>query len=1117
MYLDKQALDLLRAQSKVLYELSSTMETWAQSKYGHCLIFCDSATLADVRKMWAFYSVERKGDESRRFKSHAESVFAKSKAKRGSSISSSGYRSVTPAHIGYPEDLEALDSHYWEHGTTELNADIRSAFVHPNPALLTVGDGAAIHYRTDPLLGFHLAAVVAPLDTTSAAIERLPQREKYVALARAEFSEWMASYREKFHKNNVTVRLFVGDAVSFAHTLQHKRVTSEITAYWHRNRFGFRPLVLDGPEYAPGAQAQAQAPVEFDVIDTSNLCDHVGSLTLLTATSPLLRDSASAVLYTEVLANNHGGYKEVLDQVLCGHVPTISALLGLFPVEYWTNTSPVSMADEMRFDALERVTAGLISVGGGQKLLRTSWKRTLCIDSKTTPVPQMIPIQFDPDMLAKTLYAVYVRMFLDEDLAYKLLNITAEAVQKSALVWYQRSSFASFLRFVQTRVKCDWDEAIEGTLDLIGKRPNALLNPNYFQELNVYLHMLGVFSTGVMKDWDKRDKDPKPRPYQSPNKPVGGKWGDLRDWKNIPPVICVTLKIPREKLAVFTSMGLRQLGTPPVHCQLQGSDKRWGPNGWHNILPACQLTFGNISTVGKPYDDSYGISVQEDDDGWGGTSPLIASFFAPTFPLLSDPQAIWVSFGLHNSPATVACFLPKLGPMLDVYDTKLSNSDAVYVTRFAPNQLGYPIVTGFAQTAPASGTQVGAEFSLTAAVNRETGDITGLTGRLDITSSNLKQALASKCEVKKSIMSPCEVTITLGPNAPLGLWFPVFVKQPQKVRIARTSAYIEVVTQVAECSDWMTYPEFMYPVRPERRRPVNLNMPYLNLQKCPLIHIAQPMRLGWLTSHLASAMSDRERALRNNQDLPRSAGEQVRLDFKESLFFILSYPAGLQNLKSLLFYLYNPKDDDVHAIILASALRLDLANRVVVLDCAVLPEHHVLKPHILKSRPKLDQTRSVVLTVNDAELRLWRHALPAYVERCRDWAHRDDCEYAVSGSIPLSTKPGEPVLCTCGSGKFPPNFIRGVPAWDELSQYAVRAAISPAFWAPFADDIYFDDPGKLDVKIPRDKNTPRCACCGVDKQPDGKDLLNCGGCRKVKYCSRNCQIMDRKGHKPFCK
>jgi len=1118
MYLSQRDLDLLRSQSKMLYEVSATMESWQQGKYGRYLSFCDCATLADVREMWAFYGVERKGAESARLKGRFQSVLNKVKARNPDriSISISGFRSVSPAPLSCLEDLGNLNQHYWKYGTTELKADIRSATIHPNPAFLTLGDGAVIHYGTDPLLGFHLAAVNAPLDSTDAAVDHLPQREKYAALARAEFSGWVAAYREQLPKNKVSVRFFIGDAVSFAHTLQHKRETSEITAHWYRDRYGVRPLLLDGPDYAPGARA----PVQFDVIDTSNLCDHLGSLTLLTATSPLLRDNVSAVLYTEVLAKNHKGHREVLDQMLCGHVPTLSTLLGLFPVEYWTNTSPISIADEVMLDTIMGGPSEnqKTSPQGGQMFLRTSWKRTLCIGSTTAPLSQGIPIRFDPNQLARTLYGVYVHMFLNENLVSRLSNVDLDTIQKSALIWYQRSSYVSFLRLVQTRVTCNWNAVIESTIDLIESRSNAPMGMNYYQELNIYLHMLGVYSTDVMKDWSKRNECPSLTPFLSSVRPADGKWGDLRDWKNIPPVVCVTLRIPRKKLTVFTGMDLQKLGTPAVHCLLQGSGG-WRMSGWQNIFSACQLSFGDVSTLGKPYADSYEISVQEDDAGWSGTSPLIASFFAPTFPLLQQPRDVLVALGVHCSPATVTSFLPKLGLALNVYETTLNDPDAVHVTRFAPNQKSFPIVTGFTRTALASDIGRGAESSLVAAVDQKTGAMTDLIGRLDIMSSDLRQALTGGCEVKKSTVSPCEVAISLGQNPPLGLCFPVFIKQSsQKLRIARRSSYVEVVAQVAECSEWMTYPDYMFPILPQPGKPVNYNMPYLNLQKCPVIQITQHGRLKWLVPHLSLAMSARERALRERADLPRSAGEQVRLDFKESIFSIFVQFAGLQGTKSQLFYLNNPANGGVHVIILASALRLDLANRAVVLDCAVLSLHDALMPTIMDSLAKLQKFGAVVVKVNDAELRLWCHALPAYVERCRDWAHRNSCEYAISGSIPLNAESGKRVLCSCGSGNLPPNFTSNIPGWNGLSKYAVRATISPAFWAPFADDMYSPDLGEKNVAdVKKSSVEVGCASCGKNKQADGGGLLNCARCMKVKYCSRECQRTDWKTHKSVCK
>ncbi|KAI0186433.1 hypothetical protein EV127DRAFT_514454 [Xylaria flabelliformis] len=108
----------------------------------------------------------------------------------------------------------------------------------------------------------------------------------------------------------------------------------------------------------------------------------------------------------------------------------------------------------------------------------------------------------------------------------------------------------------------------------------------------------------------------------------------------------------------------------------------------------------------------------------------------------------------------------------------------------------------------ASGIEMGAGSSLIAAVDQKMGVITSLIGRLDVMPSDLKQALTSGIELKKSIVSPCEVAISLGRNPPPGLCFAVFVEQSsRKLRIARRRSYVVVVLQVAECSEGMADPE----------------------------------------------------------------------------------------------------------------------------------------------------------------------------------------------------------------------------------------------------------------------------------------------------------------------
>lgn len=108
-----------------------------------------------------------------------------------------------------------------------------------------------------------------------------------------------------------------------------------------------------------------------------------------------------------------------------------------------------------------------------------------------------------------------------------------------------------------------------------------------------------------------------------------------------------------------------------------------------------------------------------------------------------------------------------------------------------------------------------------------------------------------------------------------------------------------------------------------------------------------------------------------------------------------------------------------------------------------------------------------------------------------------------------------------------------------FSKYAVRAAISPSFSLPYIEKIVHIDSQKFPIKVtpasetkptsssetkpPLSNKTPslitESACHKCHKSSANEDvkLLNCAGCKKVKYCSKACQASDWGVHKRFCK
>ncbi|KAK3402390.1 hypothetical protein B0T20DRAFT_467257 [Sordaria brevicollis] len=233
-----------------------------------------------------------------------------------------------------------------------------------NPLFFTPTFGVRINHSADPLQGFHLAPAYLPIVGQPAPKKGEAQFQRLIDTAKKEFADWCDSFLLAWREGRIMLRFCVADALSFAHTLQHHKAASLGNPVvdpgfgnWYRFPNSFNPLVIDSDDYKPVPASEShrsQAPVSFHVIDTSSLSDSLGALNVLIATSPLLENRLSATLYTEhtfplprpsTSDDDRLGPKtayEVADDLLHGDLLTISTLLGLSPVDYFTNTYPTT-------------------------------------------------------------------------------------------------------------------------------------------------------------------------------------------------------------------------------------------------------------------------------------------------------------------------------------------------------------------------------------------------------------------------------------------------------------------------------------------------------------------------------------------------------------------------------------------------------------------------------------------------------------------------------------------------------------------------------------------------------------------------------------------------------
>lgn len=1144
LYLDDESLELLDSQALKLLALADTLENWNAGQYGRAIRFCGQRTLSKVKSVWTGYSIKHlspheKLDRQNRYQRMIDKARAAKKEMMGGAISMSGLRSTAPAGVQAWQDLLTLHNYFWEHGTVNLDEDRNRKPEHPNPALTSSpNQSLTLHYGLDPLLGFPLATAYAPLTSQSPLFSRHRQTSSVKAVvetARQLFGDWSKSFRRAIAAGSV-VRFFTGDAIAFCHTLQQASAavnSSDATLYC--DSWTFQPLDLDAGDYERSARL---APVRFDIIDTSNLFDHLGALNILVATAPLLADEVTSTLYTEVLVQHESSVQEMVANILCGHFGTVSLLLGLISVESWTNATAIAEVDEGMLDAV----LGSMKMQGGkrstQMRTRLCWKKVSALSRRHSPLhPSTSHVSTTPEIdaqdISRLLYSIYQAMFSHEDLRTVMANLEMQGIAKLSNPYYNRASFAALLKHVRNNVTTDWEKAIDLLLDVIARNasPSSVWK-NYVQELNLYLHLSGMHTAEVLQDGAPKLLNLEAAKH-------------LSSWDDVPSVLCITFEIPRDKLKVFEDTPLRTLGTQCLCCTVQSS--RTSPQQWANNFSAVQVAFGSINPVGNKNAADFHVHVEEDPGSWTGTSPLIVSFLIPTWIVLQEPRTALVACGIQSTPHAAVSLARKLGPELRIFETTLGDDRMIHITKFMPNMSAHPIFVGNSNSPTRSSPSAATQFSNTISANATDGrQIVGLTCKIDFVSGPAKTKLSDKTSlVELKCKSPMAFEIVVGKTIKCNALFPTPVSGARsKLRVARKSSYIEVVAPVLDPLDGDASPEFMFPLSiipntpvQGATAPVNWNMPHVTLDVFPTLDTKKTSQMQWLITHVSLMFSSRERKLSEggmSDQGPSDLQKDSRVDFKDGLFSLFMHFTGLQGEQASAFGLHKAGAGGVHVLLFVSALKLDIANRTVLLDTAVIPlSHKMMEDSQVQNflGGLLSAKKLCSVNVTDEELRIWKHILPALAERCRTWEHKPaSCEYLLKGEIPLpeGLQDGHTPLCSCGIGKIPHKFLGDLKLRHleyVLQKYATRIAISPVFAVPYVEDCFLLDiprgiGGNLDSELPLLARRPQCNACGSDKRKEpnatSQSLLTCTRCKLARYCSKECQRADWKNHKMGC-
>ena len=323
-FLDKESTAFLEAQCEKLLHESTSLNAWSRSEYSSFLRFCNEHTLLELRRHWQLYVDAGRFPPKRKREVRETVLLEMRKIRTRREIGYSGCRSAGPYFLQSSTPVRAVFDHFWTTGTTFVNEEVLSSTTNTNPTFVhsIAGTTFAVHFGTTPIAPFHLEPAFLRSKPSSTVASDL------IDCARSQFRSWVTSFQTFLgeHPGMITIRFFCGEALRFCQALAEYRATGSISEDQTVASWDTTPLVFDGPYYVLG---NTSTPLTFNVIETSNLVDHVGLLNVLIAITPLLSETHSATLFTETLLCVRDDATKSFNRQLCADLPTTSAKVSI--------------------------------------------------------------------------------------------------------------------------------------------------------------------------------------------------------------------------------------------------------------------------------------------------------------------------------------------------------------------------------------------------------------------------------------------------------------------------------------------------------------------------------------------------------------------------------------------------------------------------------------------------------------------------------------------------------------------------------------------------------------------------------------------------------------------
>ncbi|KAG8791102.1 hypothetical protein FRC12_010152 [Ceratobasidium sp. 428] len=1039
----------LTSQSQRLHDFAESIESWRQSPYGSFLKFLDTRTLAELRRYWKHYADFSTIPSGRLDKLLSE------QSKLSKSVLDKHENNILPARGAGVFCVEAITpvknlyKRYWETGS--IFAQDSATNLNPTFIYSSSGGTFNLEYTTFPQ-GFHLTPAMTP----TVPLSELGTEGAIAGVMKQQFADWAAAFHASRATESITLRFYAGDAIAFCQSLDLFSQTGNTVPGLYVSEWHAAQITLDAME--------PSTPTSFDVIDTSNLVDHLDFYNLLLGSRPLMKPHA--VLYTEslLLPTRRNIERSIMDRLYTS-IPTIASLVGIAPRHYisgFTSRSPNPHEDRL-----------------GQIQERLAWVDPASGDPFTVQQPSVV--EFDPEILARALFGLYDKIFYREQF---VMTVFGTKFTYAMPLNYTRWTIGSLFRIVKGRVKSDWDEVGRRFIELVDKARNTAVGNLYVHDTTFWLHLAGVYSDpSLLETASIASSD------------------IFKGWKSIPPIVCVAMTVPRKYLKALLE-NKDKTGIP----QLEAALMSFHPGGMKHGYTNLHCVWGKL--VGSSAPDPDDMRLEEDPAGFNGSSNLVISFWASS-RLLCEPSTD-IALALKTSSHSEAVFKDKFAPGLVMFAGGVEDPRFVRVLRYRPSTTSkVELVELPPVTPPVDNTSV--KILPTLGTGPTEQHIVSFTGRVVIESEKEHEALIGGAEVRASQASPCAMRLKVGEfEHTVAYPYPIFGEKVM-LRIARKSGYVEVIVPPSDPADAGGYRLNPTPIL--RHNPWNLH--HISIDRMPRLDTSDSMGMAWVKAHTALQLSSSEQELVANKSTAKSSLAAWAAS-RDAIANIINKCSGVAAGKSVqVVSLSESENGEVDTVLLISGLRLDLASNTVICDAAVV---YPTTDPLRNTLSGLPVDGKVQFTMSRDEMIACKKLIPAFVERCRTWPHGPNCEYTTSSAVPISMELGTSPICTCGQGVGFGAPEWKVDSWADLIPFATRLAISPLFHTEPSSASRNTISGRVGETGPswefRPWSDKECRVCHVAGKPD---LMTCSGCKKAKYCSSECQKQDWKSHKKICK